>query len=596
MATKTAILYARVSTPGQAERGYSLEQQMEALRRHAEENDRRVIEEVRDAGYSGATLERPGMDHIMELVAGGGVDLVLAQDADRITREPWHYGYLKATFEQYGTRLRALDERDDDTPEGEFFADIQRGMKKMEREYTKRRTRQGKRRKAQEGKVLGSGPPPYGFRFTKDDNGVRVGLAVDEATIPVVQRLFKLVGDRRMPMYAAGRKLESEGHMAPKGGPWRVSVIRNILRRDCYRPHTLDELRDLGVAGDVLSTLDPEDVYGVHYFGKRRVQGPARGSRTYRRVPREQWIPVPVPNAGIPPALFEAAQESIGHNPRPAFGGGGRDHELAGGVLSCGECGRAMTTYNSGSRDRKFWYYGCPAARTRGAGSLRERCTHRRMHRAEVLEREIVVLVDGELLTDPERLAAHLDAAIERERATLGNPSATIEVWHNALAEADREMDALVRLYTTGRLRGGDSEYDRRAAEVDARRNAAEGEIARLSGASSRVEEMEAARRAVLEMWGTGLSLGVHGMPSRLRRQVYGLIGLGVTLDAENTLTLEGRFDADLMRLTPEIEAWVAGLREIDERTRDASLDAIERELATLRSRMALRAGEATLG
>ena len=110
-------------------------------------------------------------------------------------------------------------------------------------------------------------------------------------------------------------------------------------------------------------------------------------------------------------------------------------------------------------------------------------------------------------------------------------------------------MDALVRLYTTGRLRGGDSEYDRRAAEVDARRNAAEAEIARLSGASSRVEEMEAARHAVLEMWGTGLSLGVYWMPPRLRRQVYGLLGLGVTLDAENTLTLEGRFDADLMRL-----------------------------------------------
>jgi hypothetical protein len=138
---------------------------------------------------------------------------------------------------------------------------------------------------------------------------------------------------------------------------------------------------------------------------------------------------------------------------------------------------------------------------------------------------------------------------------------------------------------------------------VDARRSAAEDEIARLSGASSRVEEMEAARRAVLDMWGTGLSLGVFWMPSRLRRQVYGLLGLGVMLDAENTLTLEGRFDADLMRLTPEVEAWVEGLREIDERLREEvaadkeeALDALEAELAALRSRTALRAGEATSG
>ena len=51
------------------------------------------------------------------------------------------------------------------------------------------------------------------------------------------------------------------------------------------------------------------------------------------------------------------------------------------------------------------------------------------MHRAEVLEREIVAHVDGELLTDPDRLAAHLYSAIQRERAALGNPIATVEVW-----------------------------------------------------------------------------------------------------------------------------------------------------------------------
>lgn len=421
--------------------------------------------------------------------------------------------------------------------------------------------------------------------------------------MPVVRRLFELVGGRGLPMYAAGRRLEAEGRPAPKGGPWRVSVIKTILERDTYRPHTVAELRDAGVSGDVLARLDPGATHGLHFSGKRRVTGPARGPRVYRKVTRGEWIPVPVPDAGVPIAWVEAARESVRDNPRPAFGGGGRDHELADGILVCASCGHRMTTSSSKTGGVTRWYYSCPEGR---GGDRRGACAHRRMHNAGALEDEVVALVDGELLTDRGRLASHLEAAVERERAAgLGSGGRGLgagrEVWEKAAADAAQEMDALVRLYTTGRLRGGEAEYDRRAAEIDARRDAAEGELARISAAGSRVAEMEAARRAVLGMWGTGLSLGVFWMPPRLRHQVYGLLGLRVAVDAAGVLTLEGSFDADLMRLTPEVEAWVARLREIDEKVRRErvadqaeALDRLEAELAGLRRRMAVRPAGAT--
>jgi site-specific DNA recombinase len=83
---KWAILYARVSTDEQARSGYSLAQQIEALREYASAEGYEVLEEVVDPGYSGATLERPGMDRVRDLVAAGGVSVVLAQDRDRIAR------------------------------------------------------------------------------------------------------------------------------------------------------------------------------------------------------------------------------------------------------------------------------------------------------------------------------------------------------------------------------------------------------------------------------------------------------------------------------------------------------------------------------
>src|ERR671915_436699 len=113
---KKAILYARVSTQEQVEKGYSLAQQMEALRLYAAREAYEVVEEVVDPGQSGASLARPGMDRVRDLVAGGGVSVVLAQDRDRFAREPAYHYLLKQEFEKHSCKLRALNDRGDDSP------------------------------------------------------------------------------------------------------------------------------------------------------------------------------------------------------------------------------------------------------------------------------------------------------------------------------------------------------------------------------------------------------------------------------------------------------------------------------------------------
>ena len=84
--SKRAIVYARVSTAEQAKSGYSLAQQTEALREYAAREGYEVLEEVLDPGQSGASLERPGIDRVRDLVAAGGISVVLAQDRDRLAR------------------------------------------------------------------------------------------------------------------------------------------------------------------------------------------------------------------------------------------------------------------------------------------------------------------------------------------------------------------------------------------------------------------------------------------------------------------------------------------------------------------------------
>src|ERR687893_879117 len=117
---KRAVLYARVSTDEQARTGYSLAQQMEALREYAVSEGYEVLEEVTDPGQSGASLERPGMDRVRDLVAAGDVSVVLAQDRDRFSREPAYTYLLRREFEEYGCKLRALNDRGGDSPEGDL--------------------------------------------------------------------------------------------------------------------------------------------------------------------------------------------------------------------------------------------------------------------------------------------------------------------------------------------------------------------------------------------------------------------------------------------------------------------------------------------
>src|SRR5215208_7326754 len=100
-----AILYARVSTDEQARSGYSLAQQLEALREYAARESYEVLEEIVDPGQSGASLERPGMDRARDLVAAGGVSVVLAQDRDRFSREPAYTYLLRREFEEHGCEL-----------------------------------------------------------------------------------------------------------------------------------------------------------------------------------------------------------------------------------------------------------------------------------------------------------------------------------------------------------------------------------------------------------------------------------------------------------------------------------------------------------
>jgi site-specific DNA recombinase len=553
---KRALLYARVSTDEQARTGYSLAQQMEALREYAAREGYEVLEEVVDPGQSGASLERPGMDRVRELVAVGGVSVVLAQDRDRFVREPAYHYLLKREFEEYDTKLQALNDRGDDSPEGDFMNGVLDQLAKLERAKIAERTRRGKLRKAREGKIVAGRAPTFGFDF----NESRDAYVVNAETMAVVRRVFEMVGTEGLPIRAVKRLFECEEVPTPYGAQWwSAKTLRDIILDDCYKPFTVEEVRKL-VSQDVAAKLNSKDTYGISWYGRHRtwvkqvVELGPNGKR-YRRQrgatekPREQWIAVPVPDSEIPRELIEAAREAIAENRRPSSAGG-RFWELSSGLLVCGNCGRRMTTCRR-RRDtnttKYYYHYRCPKRQVEGAGAY----LHKKHYRAGEIEGTVWRVVSG-FMKDPEQLRADLEEMIKRERGSMrGDPEKEAETWLRKLAEADRKRSGFQDLAAEGLITS--DELRAKLAYVEETRQKAEKELETLKHRQRHLEELERDKDAVLETYARMAPDALDALTPDERHRFYKMLRLQVTAYADSSLEVSGVFGqgVDVCRLEP---------------------------------------------
>jgi site-specific DNA recombinase len=84
-------VYLRTSTLRQAQ-AQNCEQQLDRLRHHIQTQGWQLSEKdiFRDDGYSGASLKRPGLDHLRDQTAAAAFDRILITAPDRLARNYVH--------------------------------------------------------------------------------------------------------------------------------------------------------------------------------------------------------------------------------------------------------------------------------------------------------------------------------------------------------------------------------------------------------------------------------------------------------------------------------------------------------------------------
>jgi site-specific DNA recombinase len=106
MGERRAAVYARTSSDQ-----LTIGHQLSELRSRVAADEVRVPAEweLVDDGYSGATLVRPGLDRLRELIAAGGIDRLYVQSPDRLARTYVHQELLRNEFQGAGIEVVFVD-------------------------------------------------------------------------------------------------------------------------------------------------------------------------------------------------------------------------------------------------------------------------------------------------------------------------------------------------------------------------------------------------------------------------------------------------------------------------------------------------------
>src|SRR5271170_7973517 len=106
-----------------------------------------------DEGYSGATLERPGLERVRDLAAEGQIQVMLAYSPDRLSRKYAYQILLIEEFARHGVETVLVKSPQGDSAEDQLLVQFQGMIAEYERAQILERSRRGKRHRAQSGEV-----------------------------------------------------------------------------------------------------------------------------------------------------------------------------------------------------------------------------------------------------------------------------------------------------------------------------------------------------------------------------------------------------------------------------------------------------------
>jgi site-specific DNA recombinase len=369
MTTRIAI-YARYSSDLQSDS--SIEDQVRLCSKRANAEGWKVVNCFSDAGLSGASMMRPGIQSLLNSAINDEFDILLAEALDRLSRDQEDIAGIYKRTEFAGVKIITLSEGEISS----LHIGLKGTMNAMFLKDLADKTRRGLQGRVEKGKS--GGGLAYGYRVPKKLNAqgeaIRGELSIDEEQAKVIRRIFHEYALENKSPKTIASDLNRDEVPCPSGKAWGQSTINGNRKRGT------------GILNNPL-------YIGQRVWNRQRfIKDPNTGKRVSRLNPESEWILNTVEGLRIvSQELWDTAKSrqqkldkcsgNLGASKRPQY--------LLSGLLVCGECGGGFSKINA---ER----YGCSNARNKGDTV----CTNKTSIRGDKLEKMVMQALEHHLMRD----------------------------------------------------------------------------------------------------------------------------------------------------------------------------------------------------
>lgn len=241
----TAVIYLRVSTKDQAQRGgesegFSIPAQREACEKRAQALGAEVIMEFVDAGESARSADRPELQLMLKFLEKHACDYVIVHKVDRLARNRIDDVEINVAIQRAGAKLVSVTENIDETPSGMLMHGIMSSIAEFYSRNLATETRKGMAQKVKNGGTPGMVPFGYLNVRTRTPEGYEIRtVTLDPDRAEHVRWIFDAYATGEWTMTQIREELERRGVTSlprPKrpARPMSTSHIENILSNRYY--------------------------------------------------------------------------------------------------------------------------------------------------------------------------------------------------------------------------------------------------------------------------------------------------------------------------------------------------------------------------
>lgn len=221
--TKTAVIYARQSTPKQQ----SIPAQIKALEDYASQHNTQVLAIFQDA-MSGKDTNREDFNAMVEYISTHAVDVLLVWRYDRIARNLKDLESFLMLCSNLNVSVISINEKlGHNRAQDVFMLQMLGAVAQYQREIIKENQQIAYHQKYKDGKIL-SANVSYGYRLINDE------LMVHEEETETVRLIFDLYTQDKLGYKAIAEQLNASGNLNRDNKWWHATRIKTILDNPFY--------------------------------------------------------------------------------------------------------------------------------------------------------------------------------------------------------------------------------------------------------------------------------------------------------------------------------------------------------------------------